>query len=150
MVKQEVRHYAGEVWDGLERQVNELKRRATGRLDSQAMNRAADQLFMLYGAMNSVIKMAELVRAERKRSLEWALKNATSAALVLGSFPGVDSGERNALYERLNRVPPLLDVRSLDEAEWELENLEAQMDELRMKVIDRRVGDLLDAVQGVQ
>jgi hypothetical protein len=148
MEKRELMRYTGRVWEGLEKELNQVKRRATGRLNRRDKHHAADQLLMLCGALKGSAAMAELVKAEHKRSVEWALKNTVSAALVLGCATDMDSAERDALCGRVHNVLPLIDALRLDEAENELRAIEAEMDELRMRVIDQRVGDLLGYAQG--
>jgi hypothetical protein len=143
MESQELMRYGGKVWEELQLELNQIKERAAGRLNRRERHRTADQLLMMYGAMKATHRMAEIVKAEQKRSVECALKSALSAALVLGSATTVDSNQRDVLPRRINNVLPLIDAQRLDEAENVLRAIETEMDELRMKLIDQRVGDLL-------
>jgi hypothetical protein len=93
--------------------------------------------------------VAELVKAEHKRFMERALKSA-SVAPVLRSATGIDSAQRNALQERVRSVISLLDAQRFDDAERELLMIEECMDELRMQVFDRRVGEMLGSFQSTR
>ena len=139
--------YSGGTWSKLQQEVQAIREAyARGGHSEADKHRFADRLRELFGGVKSAETLIPLIRDEHRRSVEWALERLLVASAALETAPYVETGDRQAVSQRVTAILQKIDSGALDDAETEIRDLERRVSQLQMQGLDLEVETLLSGI----
>ena len=139
--------YSDGKWSELRRRAEEARAEyeRSGHGEA-AKHRLVDALRELSGGVKAASDLIPKIMAEHRRGVEWGLERLLVSARRLEDLPHVESGERQAVEQRVRGVITLIDLGELDGAEAAVRDIEAHVECLQQASLEAEFNALLAGI----
>jgi hypothetical protein len=105
-----------------------------------------DSLREIRGGVDAAGQLIPLAIAEHKRGIEWGLERLLVSVQRLEDLPYIETGERQAIEQRITGIITAIDSDELDAAESGVRDIEAHVERLQTASLEAEFASLMSGI----